>query len=179
MASVILPRMLERPSVDPAASSGRSLRRWLLAGAGVLAAGIGAIGVFVPGLPTTIFLILASYCFARSCPLLEQRLLRIPLFAPYMRFLDEGRPMSTRARVVSIVSMWTCVLLSLAGLRASGGLSAALAGTIAGLAVIGTIAVLRFRRAPRRGRRESAEGVSAGPWRARRSGRRRAPARPS
>lgn len=140
--------MLERPRVDPAPSPGRSVRRWLLAGVGVLAVALGAVGVFVPGLPTTIFLILASYCFARSCPLLEQRLMRIPLFAPYMRFLDEGRPMSTRARVVSISAMWTCVLLSLAWLRVSGGLSATLAGTIAGLAVIGTIAVLRFRRAP-------------------------------
>lgn len=161
MASVILPRMLERPSADPAPSPGRSLRRWLLAGAGVLAAGVGAVGVFVPGLPTTIFLILASYCFARSCPLLEQRLLRIPLFAPYMRFLDEGRPMSARARVVSIVSMWTCVLLSLAWLRASGGLSATLAATIAGLAVIGTIAVLRFRRAPRPAPADAPESCSS------------------
>jgi len=42
-------------------------RRWLLAGAGVVAVGLGGLGVFVPGLPTTIFLIIASYCFARSC----------------------------------------------------------------------------------------------------------------
>lgn len=141
--------MLERPDVDPAPSPGRSLRRWLLAGVGVVAVAIGGVGVFVPGLPTTIFLILATYCFARSCPLLEQRLLRIPLFAPYMKFIDEGRPMSTRSRVVSITAMWTCVLLSLAWLRAAGGLSVTLAATIAGLAGIGTLAVLRFRRAPR------------------------------
>lgn len=141
--------MLERPRVEPASSPGRSPRRWLLAGAGVLSVAIGGVGVFVPGLPTTIFLIAASYCFARSCPILEQRLLRIPLFAPYMRFLDEGRPMSRRARAVSITSMWICVLLSLGWLRAAGGLSATLAGTIVGLAGIGTFAVLRFRRAPR------------------------------
>jgi len=100
----------------------------------------------VPGLPTTIFLIIASYCFARSCPWLEERLLRIPLFAPYMRFIDEGRPMSSRARVVSITAMWTSVLLSLMWLRASGRLSAALAIAITGVAGIGTVAVLRFRR---------------------------------
>ena len=80
----------------------------------MLAVALGAIGVFVPGLPTTIFLIIASYCFARSCPWLEERLLRVPLFAPYMRFIDEGRPMSTRARVISMTAMWTSVLLSLA-----------------------------------------------------------------
>ena len=127
----------------------RSPRRVLLAGTGVLAVALGAIGVFVPGLPTTIFLIVASYCFARSCPWLEERLLRVPLFAPYMRFIDEGHPMSTRARVISITATWTSVLLSLALLRTSGRLSTALAITIVGVAGIGTAAVLRFRRAPR------------------------------
>jgi CHASE2 domain-containing sensor protein len=59
--------------------------------------------------------------------------------------------MSTRARVVSITAMWSSVLLSLAWLRASGRLSTALAVTIIGVAGIGTVAVLRFRRAPRTG----------------------------
>jgi uncharacterized membrane protein YbaN (DUF454 family) len=133
----------------PVRSPGRSPRRWLLAAVGVLAVVLGGIGVFVPGLPTTIFLIIASYCFARSCPWLEERLLRVPLFAPYMRFIDERRPMSTRARVISIAAMWTSVVLSLAWLRASGLLSTALATTMVGAAGIGTVAVLRFRRAPR------------------------------
>lgn len=143
--------MSERPGREPVSSPGWSLRRWLLAGVGVLSVGIGAIGVIVPGLPTTIFLIVAAYCFARSCPWLEQRLLRIPLFAPYMAFIDEGRPMSARARVVSITGMWVSVALSMLWLRASGRLSTALALTLVGLAGIGTFAVLRFRRAPRPG----------------------------
>jgi hypothetical protein len=127
----------------------RSPRRVVLAAIGVLAAALGAVGVFVPGLPTTIFLIVASYCFARSIPRLEQRLLRSPLFAPYMRFIDEGRPMSARARIVSTTAMWTSVLLSLAWLRVSGRLSAMLAGVLVGVALVGTVAILRFRRAPR------------------------------
>ena len=138
--------MPQHPASGPSKAWVPSPRRWLLAAAGVLAVVLGGIGVFVPGLPTTIFLIVASYCFARSCPWLEERLLRVPLFAPYMRFIDEDRPMSTRARVVSITAMWTSVLLSLAVLRASGRLSTALAAAILGVALIGTVAVLRFRR---------------------------------
>jgi len=141
--------MPQHPASGPSKAWVPSPRRWLLAAAGVLAVVLGGIGVFVPGLPTTIFLIVASYCFARSCPWLEERLLRVPLFAPYMRFIDEDRPMSTRARVVSIAATWISVLLSLAWLRASGRLSTALAVTIIGVAGIGTVAVLRFRRAPR------------------------------
>jgi hypothetical protein len=115
----------------------------------VAAVGLGAVGVFVPGLPTTIFLIIASYCFARSCPWLEERLLRVPLFAPYMKFIDDGGPMSTRARAVSTTAMWTSVVLSLVVLRAAGRLSGVVAGIILGLAAAGTIVILRFRRQPR------------------------------
>jgi uncharacterized protein len=134
------------PQSGSACASARSPRRWLLAAIGVAAVALGAIGVFVPGLPTTVFLIIASYCFARSSPWLEKRLLRVPLFAPYMRFLDEGRPMSARARVISMTAMWTSVLFSLILLRGSGRLSPALAGVIVGVAAIGSIAILRFRR---------------------------------
>ena len=125
----------------------RSPRRWLLATIGVVAVALGAIGVFVPGLPTTIFLIIASYCFARSCPWLEERLLRVKLFAPYMAFVHGERPMSARARVVSMTAMWSSVLLSLALLRASGRLSTVLAGVIVAVAVIGSVAILHYRRA--------------------------------
>jgi hypothetical protein len=141
--------MPERQTTCPRTGWVRSPRRVALAAVGVLAVGLGAVGVFVPGLPTTIFLIVASYCFARSCPWLEERLLRAPLFAPYMRFVDEGRPMSARARTVAITAMWASVLLSLMWLRASGRLSVLLAGIIAGVAMIGTVVILRFRRGPR------------------------------
>ncbi len=136
------------PTAAPAGRV-RSPRRLLLAGLGVVCAGLGAVGAFVPGLPTTIFLILASYCFARSCPWLEERLLRVPLFAPYMKFIDEGGPMSTRARALSMTAMWVSVLLSLALLRTAGRLSDLVAGIVLGFALVGTIVLLRFRRAPR------------------------------
>ena len=141
--------MLENPDVVHRRSPVAPARRWLLATVGVIAVALGALGVFVPGLPTTIFLIIASYCFTRSCPWLEERLLRVPLFAPYMRFIDERRPMSARSRAIAIANMWACVLLSLVWLRVSGRLPAALAIGITALAAIGTIAILRFRRAPR------------------------------
>jgi hypothetical protein len=141
--------MPERQTTSPRTGWVRAPRRVALAAAGVLAVGLGAIGVFVPGLPTTIFLIVASYCFARSCPWLEERLLRAPLFAPYMAVIDGGRPMSARARAVAITAMWASVLFSLIWLRASGRLSALLAGIIVGVAMIGTVVILRFRRTPR------------------------------
>lgn len=127
----------------------RDPRRWAFAGVGVASVGMGWLGVFVPGLPTTIFLIIASYCFARSCPWLEDRLLRIPLFAPYMKVLDEGRGMSRKAATRALVSMWSCVGLSLVILFAAGRLTPLVAASIVVLAGIGSATIVFYARAPR------------------------------
>lgn len=130
----------------------RDPRRWAFAGIGIASVGLGWLGVFVPGLPTTIFLIIASYCFARSCPWLEDRLLRIPLFAPYMRVLDEGRGMSRKAVVAALTSMWSMVSLSCAILFIAGRLTVPIAAVIVLMAVAGTIMILLYGRKPRAAR---------------------------
>ncbi len=85
----------------------RDPRRILLASIGVISTGLGVLGAFLPLLPTTVFLIVATWCFARSCPWLEQRLLRNRLFAPAMAIIDGARPFTTRMRIIAILSMWT------------------------------------------------------------------------
>lgn len=127
----------------------RDPRRWAFAGLGLASVGFGWIGVFVPGMPTTIFLIVASYCFTRSCPWLEDRLLRIPVFAPYMKVLDEGRGMSRKAAVSALTSMWSCVAVSLAILWISGRLSNLIAAAVVLAAVAGTGMILLYARRPR------------------------------
>jgi uncharacterized membrane protein YbaN (DUF454 family) len=130
----------------------RDPRRWAFAGLGVGSAGLGWLGVFVPGLPTTIFLIIASYCFARSCPWLEDRLLRIPLFAPYMKVLDEGRGMSKKAATSALASMWSCVGVSLGILYLAGRLAPWMAAAIVLAAVAGSGMILLYARKPRAAR---------------------------
>lgn len=127
----------------------RDPRRWAFAGIGVASVGLGWLGVFVPGLPTTIFLIIASYCFTRSCPWLEERLLRIPLFAPYMKVLDEGRGMSKQAATSALVSMWSCVGLSLGILYLAGRLAPWIAAAVVLAAVAGSGMILLYARKPR------------------------------
>jgi len=131
------PTACPRHRVDP-------IRLWLAA-MGVMCVGLGAVGVFVPGLPTTIFLILASWCFARSCPWLERRLIRNRFFRPFLPFLEPGAVMPTRARVITTVALWAGVGLSVA-LMASRHAAAWVPALVVACGVIGTITVWRIAR---------------------------------
>lgn len=86
--------------------------RLLLAAAGVLCVGLAAVGVFVPGLPTTVFLIMATFLFTRSCPWLEERLIRNRLFGPFLGYLDGSTPMPMKAKLATMCIMWAFVALS-------------------------------------------------------------------
>jgi len=86
--------------------------RLLLAAAGVACVGLAALGVVVPGLPTTIFLIMATYLFTRSCPWLEERLIRNRLFAPFLGYIDGSTPMPMRAKLITMCIMWAFVAFS-------------------------------------------------------------------
>ena len=120
-------------------------RRWALAAVGVAMLGMGTIGIFLPGIPTTIFLILASACFAKSCPPMERWLREQAIFRPYVRYLDPDAVMPRRARVISIGMMWTAIVVS--GVLFWKRDMLALAGPLLVLAgVIGTVAICRFRR---------------------------------
>jgi uncharacterized membrane protein YbaN (DUF454 family) len=135
--------------------------RWLLAAAGVLAVITGGIGVVVPGLPTTVFLIIGSWCFARSCPWLERRLIRNRLFAPYMKYLSGDAVMPMRAKLITIGIMWVFVAVSAATLlRAERG-PEWLAACVVVAAIIGTVCIVRWRPRPLRGVVPHAVPVSA------------------
>jgi len=120
---------------------GRSIRRWFFLLLGLLSVALGFIGVFVPGLPTTVFLILASYFFTRSCPWLEEKLVRARIFRPYLRYLDGERAMPLRARVMTIAMIWAAVGSSFLLMAAKGALSGWFVGLVGGAALVGSVVV--------------------------------------
>lgn len=129
------------------ASSGERIRRFVLAGAGLALVALAALGALLPGLPTTIFLIGASYCFTKSCPRLEEALLKNNrLFRPYLAFLESGNAMPRRARAVAIGTMWLFIGISLFALEKSGALGGVLATVIVLAGACGTVAILAYRR---------------------------------
>jgi len=120
--------------------------RYALAGLGVSLVGLGAVGAVVPGLPTTIFLILASWCFARSCPWLEDRLIRNRFFRPFLKYLEPGAVMPVRAKVIVIGIMWASITLSV--VIADAG--PALLGVLVVAGAIGTMVIVRLGSRRRR-----------------------------
>jgi uncharacterized membrane protein YbaN (DUF454 family) len=67
--------------------------------------GLGIVGAFLPVMPTTIFLILAAFCFGRSSPRLEAWLLDHPRFGGPLRAWREEGAIPVRAKVLAIAGM--------------------------------------------------------------------------
>ena len=137
--------MTDESSTFPRPARSR-LQRWLLAGLGVACVGLGAVGVFVPGLPTTVFLIAASWLFTRSCPWLEERLLRVPLFEPFLAYLRPGARMPRSAVLTTLVVMWCAISFSAFLLAAAGGAGSLAAAAVVAAGLMGTFFVARLGR---------------------------------
>jgi len=131
------------------AARAESLRRWLLAILGLICVALAAIGVFVPGLPTTVFLIAAAWLFTRSCPWLEERLVRARIFAPFQPYLQPGARMPRRARVTALVAMWVAITASVLLIGRGEPATALLwatRGLVMAAGVVGTVVILRVGR---------------------------------
>jgi uncharacterized protein len=91
--------------------------RWLRRGLfflGWLFVAIGAVGLVLPGLPGTVFLILAAACFTRSSPRFEAWLLDHPRFGPAVRRWRQSNAIPRPAKWIACLSMAASWLLLLA-----------------------------------------------------------------
>ncbi|MCH2182710.1 MAG: YbaN family protein [Mariniblastus sp.] len=129
--------------MPPTPGSSR-LKRAVLACIGILFVGVAGIGVFLPGIPTVGPLILASLFLTKSSPRLERRLVRNPFFAKYLPYLDGTSEMSTRARLISILLMWTSIGVSCLLLRYVGNSPVWITWIIVLAGLVGTLFILRF-----------------------------------
>lgn len=91
--------------------------RGLLWLAGSVALALGLIGVVLPGLPTTPFILLAAACYAKASPRLHGWLLNHRFLGPMVRDWETHRSLTRRSKTVAQVSMAVMVGLSAWGLR--------------------------------------------------------------
>ena len=113
--------------------------RLIYAALGWCAVAFAVAGALLPGLPTTVFVIAAAWCFSRSSRRFECWLRENPLLGPFLRRVTPGGGMPAPAKRAALTAMWTAILFSSALL--AGVHWAAVTATL-GLGVVGTLSIL-------------------------------------
>ncbi len=85
--------------------------RYLLLAFALLCITMGVIGIFVPGLPTTVFILMAGWAAARSSPRFSAWLESHRLFGSMLRDWRETRAVSRRAKWSATVMMTICAVI--------------------------------------------------------------------
>lgn len=117
---------------SPRLTTHLSRAAWLVLGLAFLA--LGFIGALLPIMPTTIFLILAAGCFARSSTRLENWLLHHPRFGPTLTAWRRERAIPRRGKIAASLGMTVGYGLFLLGARPHWPLALTVAAAMAACA---------------------------------------------
>lgn len=88
------------------------MRKVLYISIGILSVCLGIIGIFVPGLPTTPFLLLSSWLFYKSSKRMHDFLHRSKWLGDYIRRYESKQGVSWTSKLISIGCMWTMISIS-------------------------------------------------------------------
>ena len=88
-----------------------AVARYLLLVFAVLCLALGIVGVFIPGLPTTVFILMAGWAAARSSPRFHEWLESHPLFGPMLRDWRKYGAVSRKAKITATVMMAGCAVI--------------------------------------------------------------------
>ena len=89
------------------------LKRQLLIAIGTICVAIGLVGIFVPVLPTTPFLLLAAACYLRSSQRFYNWLMNNRWFGTYIRNYIEGRGIPLKVKLFTIALLWAAIGMSI------------------------------------------------------------------
>lgn len=126
---------------SPAEVHSSPVVRAVLIAVGFAALGLGILGAFLPLLPTTVFVLIAAYCFARSSERFYTALLESRHFGPLVRDWQAHRCIARRSKVYAI-SLIVLTFSITVGLFVSSGF------VRAALVVLGASLILYLYRLP-------------------------------
>lgn len=92
------------------------IKKWVLKVTGLIFVGLAILGVVLPILPTTPFLLVAAACFAKSSPRLQKKLLANKTFGPLIHEWQQHRSIPRKAKRVALLTIilsvvWSAYLL--------------------------------------------------------------------
>ena len=108
---------------------------------GIISIGFGVLGIFVPLLPTTPFLLLSAYCFIRSSDRLYNWLIGNKFLGHYIHNYIENRAIEPRVKWFTIALLWISILTSVVTLSLALWIKVLLVAIAVGV----TVHVLRLR----------------------------------
>jgi hypothetical protein len=130
--------------VKPPSATARQHRSRLVRGllwlGGSVSLALGLLGVVLPGLPTTPFVLLAAACYAKASPRLHRWMLNHRWMGPMLRDWERDRSLSRRSKTVAVLSMAVMISFSLWGFRGNVAAQLVLLAT----AAVGAWVVLRI-----------------------------------
>jgi uncharacterized membrane protein YbaN (DUF454 family) len=117
------------------------LTRLIYIAVGIISLSLGIIGIILPVLPTTPFILLTGYCFYRGSPRFHNWLMRHPSFGPIIREYSNGEGMKKSSKIKALALTWSMVLLTAIFVLKTLEMRV----LILGVAVIGTVIILRLK----------------------------------
>ena len=90
-----------------------SIKKYLLISLGSLSLILGIIGIFLPVLPTTPFLLLSSFCYVRSSKRMYNWLINHKVFGNYIYSYMTYRAVPMKTKIFAVVFLWTTMIISI------------------------------------------------------------------
>ena len=104
--------MQQEPETANKTNTRQKLVRALFFVAGTISLSLGAIGIVLPVLPTTPFLLLALACYFRSSPRMTRWMLTNRYFGKYIQRYKEGKGIPLKTKLFAITVLWTAIVYS-------------------------------------------------------------------
>jgi len=95
------------------ATTSSKLKKGFYIVAGTIFLGLGAIGIFIPILPTTPFLLLSAACYYKGSERLHRWMLNNRWFGSYIKNYKEGEGISLRNKAFIIALLWSTIIYSI------------------------------------------------------------------
>lgn len=111
------------------------VRKALLIFLGTVCVGLGVMGMFLPLMPTTVFFLMAAYCYSHSSERFHDWLMTNKLFGKYISDYRSGKGISLRQKISTIAILWASIGISIWFVGGSFWLTLLLAAVAVGVTV--------------------------------------------